>query len=98
MAAESQGMTKMCVPFGEMTPFELLNCVRIRNNGLFFKVTDETVASSRGNNIREDWLEGEHEHFELIRGEAETYKRCCKKRPARREQSHEERFQDRATS
>jgi hypothetical protein len=56
MAAESQGMTKMCVPFGEMTPFELLYCVGIRNNGLFFKVTDETVACSRGNNIRQDWL------------------------------------------
>jgi hypothetical protein len=42
------------LPFGKAAPFELLNCMRIRHHGLLLEVTDETVASSRGNEIRED--------------------------------------------
>lgn len=53
-ADDSQCVTKTCVPYGQMAPFELLNCVCIRHNRLFFEVTDKTVASSRGNNVRQD--------------------------------------------
>jgi hypothetical protein len=99
MVAESQRVTKMCVPYGEMAPFELLDCVRIRHHGLFFEVTDETVASSWGNNIRQDFDWRARVSIQIyIRVEVKTYKKCCKKRPARREQVHEVRFQDYATS
>ena len=42
------------VPLGEMPFLELLNCMGIRHHGLFLEVTDETVASPRGDDIRQD--------------------------------------------
>ena len=48
-----------------MTPFEFLDCVRIRHHGLFLEVTDKTVASSRGDNIRQDLWEDERERLKL---------------------------------
>lgn len=37
-------MIKTCVPNREMAPLMFLNCMRIRHRGLFFEVTDKTVA------------------------------------------------------
>ena len=47
-------VTKNCVPHRKMAPFKLLNCMRIGHHGLLLKVADESVAGSRGDNIRQD--------------------------------------------
>ena len=47
-------MHNLHIPLGEMPFLELLDCMGIRHHGLFFEVTDETVASLRGDDIRQD--------------------------------------------
>lgn len=60
------------VPLGEMPLLELLNCMGIRQHGLFFEVTDETVASLRGDDIRQDLCDRRRVNVRSLR-RAATY-------------------------